>query len=342
MSAPEAHGGTAGVRLLSHRPSVLSKVEDRATEASDGDIAEVGLLVTGPEWPQLLKELLDSLTRTERACMHAIRLDDPHGLPLPADVLLARLRTDWFPEFLSAGRMVPFFQPIVDLATGAAWGREALMRGKIGPVELRGAELMAAAEAHEALFSFDARARAAALEAGLTALPEGEVLSLNLDPRAVLDVQSSLRATWPVIERLGTDPARVCLEFINAEACPDRELLASLVEAHRERGALIALDNVKGGVESLRAIELLRPDLVKIDCSLIVGLADSPGRQGIAGVVCSIAREREAKVVATGVETVADYDSVRALGAEMGQGFYFGQPVERPLPIDPRLVQLAR
>jgi EAL domain-containing protein (putative c-di-GMP-specific phosphodiesterase class I) len=342
MSGPEARGGTAGVRLLSHRPSVLYKIEDRATEASEGDIADVGLRLTGPEWPRLLRQTLDSLTRTERACLYAIRLDDPNGLPLPADVLLARLRTDWFPEFLSSGRMVPSFQPIVDLASGDAWGREALMRGKMGTVEVRGAELVAAAEAHEALFSFDARARAAALETGLTAIPEGEVLSLNMDPRAVLDVQSSLRSTWPVIERLGTEPSRVCLEFINAEACADRELLAALVESHRERGALIALDNVKGGVDSLNAIDLLNPDVVKLDFSLIIGLADSPGRQRIAGAICSVARHRDCRVVATGVETVADYEAVRVLGADMGQGFYFGQPVERPLPIDPRLVQAAR
>jgi EAL domain-containing protein (putative c-di-GMP-specific phosphodiesterase class I) len=342
MSDPDARGSHAGVRLLSHRPSVLYKVEDRANEASNGDIAEVGLRLTGPEWPRLLRELLDSLTRTERACLLAIRMDDPLGIPLPADVLLNRLLTDWFPEFLSSGRMVPYFQPIVDLASGEAWGREALMRGKMGALDLRGVELVAAAEAHEALFSFDARARAAALEAGVSALQPDEVLSLNMDPRAVMDVQSSLRSTWPIIERLGTEPSRVCLEFVNAETCTDQELLAALIEAHRERGALIALDNVKGGFDSLSAIERLRPDIIKIDFSLIIGLADNPGRQRIAGVICSVAREAGCRVVASGVETVADYEAVQVLGADLGQGFYFGQPVERPLPIDPRLVQVAR
>ena len=74
------------------------------------------------------------------------------------------------------------------------------MRGKLGAVEVRGGELLAAAEAHDALFSFDSRARAAALEIGLPLLPEGEMLFVNLDPRAALDVESSLRTTWPVVE----------------------------------------------------------------------------------------------------------------------------------------------
>ena len=144
---------------------------------------------------------------------------------MPAETLLDRTRTDWFPEFLSHGRMHPHFQPIVELAGGRAYGREALMRGKLGTVELRGGELMAAAEAHDAIFSFDYRARTAALEVGLPLLPDGEILFVNLDPRASLDVESSLRTTWPVVGRLGADPSRICLEIIKPERCPDRDLL---------------------------------------------------------------------------------------------------------------------
>ena len=112
------------------------------------------------------------------------------------------------------------------------------MRGMLGAVELRGAELIAAAEAHDALFSFDYRARTAALEVGLPLLPEGEILFVNLDPRAVLDVESSMRTTWPVVGRLGADPSRICLEIIKPERCPDRELLREMVAEHRKRGAL--------------------------------------------------------------------------------------------------------
>src|SRR4051794_5747189 len=166
-----------GVRLLSHRPSVLYKVEHFATERAEGDIAVEGLVLAGPQWHERLKELLNSLSQSERACLFALRLADEQALPLPADTLLDRARTDWFPEFLSHGQMKPHFQPIVELDTGRAFGREALMRGRLGAVELRGGELMAAAEAHDALFSFDYRARTAALEIGLPLLPEARSCS---------------------------------------------------------------------------------------------------------------------------------------------------------------------
>ena len=230
---------------------MLYKVEHLATEPPEGDIAVEGLKLAGPGWDDRLKTLLQALSQSERACLFAVRLADEQALPLPAETLLDRARTDWFPEFLSHGLMRPHFQPIVEIATGRSFGREALMRGKLGAVEVRGGELLAAAEAHDALFSFDARARAAALEIGLPLMPEGEILFVNLDPRAALDVESSMRTTWPVVSRLNADPSRICLEIVRPERCADRDMLEELVNAHRKRGALIALDDLSGGPDSL-------------------------------------------------------------------------------------------
>ena len=335
----ENNENTEGVRLLSHRPSVLYKVEHLATEPVDGDIAVEGMQLAGPGWEDRLKDLLGSISHSERACLFAVRLDDEQGLPIAADTLLDRARTDWFPEFLSHGVMTPHFQPIIDLTDGKAYGREALMRGKMGATEVRGAELMAAAEAHDALFSFDSRARAAALEIGLPLLPDGELLFVNLDPRAVLDIESSLRTTWPVVLRMGADPSRICLELIRPERTADRDLLKSLVNAHRERGALVALDDLSGGTESLACLELLRPDIGKIDRAMTAGIQHSPARRRLVAALVECAHEQGCRVVAEGIERVDEFETMRELGVDLGQGFYFGQPTEKPMAVDPRLVR---
>jgi EAL domain-containing protein (putative c-di-GMP-specific phosphodiesterase class I) len=326
-----------GVRLLSHRPSVLYKVEHLATEPVDGDIAVEGLVLAGPGWSDKLKELLTSVSTAERACLFALRLSDDQALPLPADTLLDRARTDWFPDFLSHGQMKPHFQPIVELVTGRAYGREALMRGRLGAVEVRGAELLAAAEAHDALFSFDYRARTAALEIGLPLLPEGEVLFVNLDPRAALDIESTVRTTWPVVSRMNADPSRICIEVIKPERCPDKEMLSEMVEAHRKRGALIALDDLSCGTDALLCLERIRPDVAKIDNALTQGIQHSAGRRKLVAALVDLAHEQGAKVVAEGIERVDEYETMLELGVDLGQGFYFGQPTERPMAVDARL-----
>ena len=310
-----------------------------ATEPPEGDIAVEGLKLAGPAWDDRLKSLLSALSQSERACLFAVRLSDEQALPLPAETLLDRARTDWFPEFLSHGLMRPHFQPIVELQTGRAYGREALMRGKLGTVEVRGGELLAAAEAHDALYSFDARARAAALEIGLPLMPEGEILFVNVDPRAVLDVESSLRTTWPLAGRLGADPSRICLELVRPERCPDRDLLEDLVAAHRKRGALIALDDLSGGSDSLAFLELLKPDFAKIDNKMTAGIQYSEGRRRLVAALVECAHECKARVVAEGIERVGEFEAMRDLGVDFGQGFYFGQPTERPMAVDPRLVR---
>jgi len=339
LSLADPHTAADGVRLLSHRPSVLYKVEHMATEPVDGDMAVDGLVLAGPAWTERLKDLLGSLSQSERACLFAVRLGDDQALPLPADTLLDRSRTDWFPDFLSHGQMKPHFQPIVVLATGAVFGREALMRGKLGAVDVRGGELLAAAEAHDALFSFDYRARTAALEVGLPILPDGEVLFVNLDPRAALDVEGSLRTTWPVVGRLGADPSRICLELVRPERCADRELLSELVVAHRKRGALVALDDMSGGAESLIYLELLRPDIAKIDIALTAGIQHSAARRRLVAALVDCAHEQGCRVVAEGVERVDEFQAMADLGVDLGQGFYFGQPTERPMAVDTRLVR---
>ena len=329
------------MRLLSHRPSVLFKVEHHATEPAEGDLAAEGIVISGPGWGDRLRDLMSMLTHAERACLFAVRLDDELGLPLPAKTLLDRARTDWFPKFLSQGAMAPVYQPIVDLRDGSVYGREALMRGRIGRVELRGAELVAAAEAHDAMFSFDARARAAALEAGLPKLPDGEILFVKLDPRGVLDVESSVRGVWPLAAQAGGAAASVGLEIMSPERYPELRLLEALVAAHREHGGVISLDEMSGGTESLRVLEALRPSVAKLSIHLCKGIESSPARRHLVGALVEVAHELDCRVVAVGIERDSELEHVQELGIDFGQGFYLGQPMEEMLPVDARIVARA-
>jgi EAL domain-containing protein (putative c-di-GMP-specific phosphodiesterase class I) len=170
-------------------------------------------------------------------------------------------------------------------------------------------------------------------------MPDGEILFVNLDPRAALDVESSMRTTWPVVGRLSADPSRICLEIVRPERCPDREMLEDLVNAHRKRGALIALDDLSGGPDSLSYLEALKPDFAKIDNKLTAGIQYSSGRRQLVAALVECAHECKARVVAEGIERVGEFEAMRDLGVDFGQGFYFGQPTERPMAVDPRLVR---
>ena len=116
-------------------------------------------------------------------------------------------------------------------------------------------------------------------------------------------------------------------------------MLDELVKAHRKRGALVALDDMSGGAESLQFLELLRPDVVKIDNALTAGIQHSPARRRLVAALVDCAHEHGCKVVAEGVERVDEFQAMADLGVDLGQGFYFGQPTEKPMAVDTRLVR---
>lgn len=329
--------GADGVRLLSQRPSVLIKVGHLATDPQ-ADASE-GLIVAGPGWAERLREVLRELSPGERAGLFAVLLDDDMQLPVPAEQLLSRMRTDWFPEFLSNGTYLPQFQVIMDLAGGDAYGRQVSVNGRLGATEIRAEELVVAAEAHEALFSFEARSRAAALEAGLPALPDGEILFLDIDPRAVVDVTLSVRATFNVVERLNFPAERLCLQIVNAARSPDMDMLAQIADAYRERGALVGLEGLAGGGRSLECLELVRPDYAKLDRGVTEAIELSAGRKRLVAALVECAHEQESKVIADGIERVSELETMTELGVDYGQGFYLGMPMDRILPVDGRLVR---
>lgn len=336
MSSPDAQPGADGVRLLSRRPSVLFKVAHLSAEPS-GYVAEDGLVLSGAGWLDRLRDLLDALSMTERDGLFAVRLGERQPLPLLAQVFLDRQHTDWFPEFLSMGRMVPHFQPIVDLSDGRVVGREALMRGMLGTTEVSGGELMKAACAHDALYSFDTRARAAALEVGLAVLPAGETLFVNLDPRAAFDLEASVRQTLSIVQAAGATPDRVCMELVSPESVPDSDLLGRIVAVHREHGMLIALDDLSSGVDALRCLEVVRPDVAKLDRAVTAGIEISLPRRRLVAALAEYAQELGCKVVAEAVERDSEFAAMRDLGVDYGQGHYFGRPTERPMAVDPWL-----
>ena len=80
------------------------------------------------------------------------------------------------------------------------------------------------------------------------------------------------------------------------------------------------------GYASLRHILRLRPDYIKLDMTLTRGIDHDPDRRALASSLLTFAREVSATVIAEGIETEAELDTLRGLGATLGQGYYLARP----------------
>ncbi len=231
--------------------------------------------------------------------------------------------TDLVGRALAAGEPTMLYQPLVDLRRPGTpvVGYEALARWPALGAPATGA-LFEAATNDPRLAELDRRCRGAALRGALnagldrqTALfvnvePVGRAVSSEPDGRLWAAASSELTVVFEVTER----------RILTAPA----DLFASVQHARRA-GLLVALDDVGVNADSLAILEFVRPDVVKLDMSMVQErLAGDRARTMFA--VSAYCERSGAAVVAEGIETSEQEAWARSLGAGLGQGFRFGRP----------------
>jgi EAL domain-containing protein (putative c-di-GMP-specific phosphodiesterase class I) len=209
------------------------------------------------------------------------------------------------------------FQPIVDLASGDAVGFEALARFDVEPYRPPNEWFD---EATRVGIGTAVELRAINLAvAALDALPRRAYLSVNASARAI---ESGLVRRR--LERLPCD--RLVVEITEYEPSADDARLVAEVASIRELGARIGVDDTGVGYSGLSRLVQLRPDLIKLDRTLITGLAADPARQAVAAALAQFAATTGAKAVAEGIETEDDLEFVQRSGIVFGQGYLLGHP----------------
>jgi EAL domain-containing protein (putative c-di-GMP-specific phosphodiesterase class I) len=229
-----------------------------------------------------------------------------------------------------SGGIRSVYQPIVDLEEGdVVVGYEALARGPLASALESPVALFGAAREHGLVAELDRACCAAALDGALRAgLRPPTAVFINVEPEAIgTELDGASR------ELLRDAGRRLNIFFeVTERALTDRpaELLDSVARM-RAAGFAIALDDVGADPRSLALLPLLRPDVVKLDISLI---HNHPSRQSgeVMNGVCAYAEQTGAIILAEGLENETHVLAARSMGATLGQGWYFGRP--EPLGAD--------
>lgn len=232
---------------------------------------------------------------------------------------------------LDDGRIVPWFQPQVDLVTGVIVGAEALARwidperGVIPPDEF-----LPIAESVGLMHRIDTTVVAQTIRARV------ELAALGVDPafRVWANVSPGVLARGNQAERLAAfmqqancDPVGIGIEITESGALLDIDAAQSELRAARRMGVRVALDDFGTGQSSLSLLRDLPIDEVKIDRTFVRDLASDPVDAAIVSGVTMIAQRLGLEVVAEGVETAEQEAEVRALGCRRAQGWLYGRPM---------------
>jgi EAL domain-containing protein (putative c-di-GMP-specific phosphodiesterase class I) len=223
------------------------------------------------------------------------------------------------------------FQPIIDAdRAGATLAHEALVRGPDG----QSAAWVLDQVKPGAIYALDKACRIAAIEeASRLGLPAtGAKLSVNILPNAIFDPLTCMKSTLAAAKRIGFPTELLIFEVSEREKVTDPRHLQSIIHTYRAMGFTLAIDDFGAGNAGLALLADLRVDMVKLDMGLVRGCdTDRPRRVIIASMVRACA-ELGIQVVAEGIETAAEYATLRGIGIGLFQGYLFARPGFRTLP----------
>lgn len=144
------------------------------------------------------------------------------------------------------------------------------------------------------------------------------------------------------IERLHSDILpKIVLEMLEGEDL-NQEYLELKKEYIKKWGGKIALDDFGTGYNSEYALLTIGPDIIKIDRSIITDCDKDASRRLIISNLVKLAHTRHISVLAEGVETGEELETVMACGVDLLQGYYFERPSFEPQPLKPELVEQIR
>jgi diguanylate cyclase (GGDEF)-like protein len=222
-----------------------------------------------------------------------------------------------------------WYQPVVDLGTGALLGFEALARwARPGrPVQAPG-EWIGLAEDTGLVVPIDLVILRKAVREAVrwrALAPHAELdLAVNASGRTLQEPGAATRVL-ALLDELGLPPSALVLEVTEGVLLED-EAVGRRLQMLRAAGVRIALDDFGTGWSSLAYLSRFPVDVLKLDRSFTAGLGQGAGGEAVPAAVVQLARALDLEVVAEGVETVEQQLRLQELGARCAQGYLFGRP----------------
>jgi diguanylate cyclase (GGDEF)-like protein/PAS domain S-box-containing protein len=279
----------------------------------------------------------EELIRNADAAMYIAKRDGKGGYRLfePAmhEGVLARLelRAD-LQRAIASDQLELYYQPVVRLDNGGVCGVEALLRwrhperGIVGPDDFVPlAEEMGLIVPIGRWVLREGCRQAKLIQEALPADPPlSMAINLSVKQLQHSDIVGDVREA---LAESGLPPASLTLEITETVMMTDTELAVQRLQELRALGVRLAMDDFGTGYSSLSYLSRFPVDVLKMDRSFLTGGA-SPEASGLATAVVALGRTLDLEVVAEGIEFSEQWETLRDLGCELGQGFLFAKPMQ--------------
>ncbi len=233
-------------------------------------------------------------------------------------------------EIIEKESVITHFQPIISLKEKRVVGIEALSRG-IKPIcgtVIPPSLMFESAKQNNCLVELDRLCRKKALQNFREfAHNEDLILFLNLDA-SILDMIEINGKSWTksFADDAGIDCSMIAIEIVESRV-EKNENLVHFVNKHKDYGFFVTLDDFGAYHSNLDRIVKSKPNIIKIDRSLVANMNNDYYQQSIVRSIIELSRKIGSLTLAEGLETEEDIIKCYELGVDLFQGFYFSEPM---------------
>jgi diguanylate cyclase (GGDEF)-like protein len=315
--AADAHVAANRLRHFCLRPAAGERVIPFS-----GGISSIPVLAA--DRTELFRQADAALYRCKRSGRGTVEVYDPDRDQLPEETAVQGGVTA-IRDVIRGRKLMPVYQPIVDLRDGKVLGFEGLVRPTPGSPFSNPGQLFSAAAVAGRTVELDL-ACFEVVAAGCVDIDANQVVTINLSPQT-LEVED-FSAAWllEILARHRLSAGRVIVELTEREAINDVERLRRNITALQHAGVRLAADDVGAGNAGLRLLSQLRFDIVKIDLSIVQDGAHHDSSRNVVRSLMDLASRQGAVAIAEGLETADQLRSLRELGITVGQGYLLGRP----------------
>ena len=230
------------------------------------------------------------------------------------------------------GEFVLYYQPVIELETGAIIGLEALIRwnhperGLVPPLEF-----IPLAEETGLIVPIggwviqEACRQAVLLHDRLPVEPPLH-MAVNLSARQ-LQRQEIVGEIGEILTETGLDPGLLILEITESVMMKDVKLSVQRLTELKALGVKLAVDDFGTGYSSLNYIQQFPVDILKVDKSFVDAFSTDPRKSALTATILKLASDLDLRPVAEGIERADQLERLLALHCDLGQGFYFAKPL---------------
>ena len=221
--------------------------------------------------------------------------------------------------------VVPFYQPIINVASGQVEAIEVLSRILMedGSYVIAD-EYVSIAERMGVMHKLDFIQLEKTLEA-VAASGYAGYLFINMSPRALV-LNNFVQETRRIVSRYSVDPGRLVFEITERETIKNMTVLERFIGTLKGEGFRLAIDDFGSGFSSFHYVKRFPIDFLKIEGDFILGMKSSEKDRALVRSIVTLSRDLGVRTVAEYVEDEAVLNAVRGQGIDLAQGYHIRRP----------------